>query len=248
MLAHVVNLHTPQLECACMIKAHNGKTYRGCKNGDARNCGIGNTGIQTYINGVSPLLFDTSIRFSFSTMKFSSVFTFALAAMAVSASPVDAEKRLDTSLLTGAVGNVVDTASGATGAAGALAGTPVDGIAASAVSKVSSATSGAPSAIGSATGLVAVILDDVVNLVGTILTDVEGIAAAAGVDVSDILSKAGISLNKRDVIPSPSTFVESKRNVGAILAAVSKLVSDILAGVFKLASDAGTSVTSGLGL
>lgn len=166
-------------------------------------------------------------------MKFSALLTLAAASTAVVASPVNKEKR-DLSEITGAVGNVTS-------------------VVGSAASGVESAAAGAAATVastaGGLTGTAGTIVGDVENLLATIITDVEAIASAAGIDVSSILSAAGIAVNtKRDEAAEEvvARDVDEKRDVSGVVSAAGTLVLDVLAGVVKIAGDAGVSVIGSL--
>lgn len=84
------------------------------------------------------------------------------------------------------------------------------------------------------------IVTDVEKLVSTIVNDVEAIAAAAGINVSTILATADLSLSKRTEIEIESG--DSKRDLQGIEAAVTKLITDILADLTTLSADAGINL------
>lgn len=99
------------------------------------------------------------------------------------------------------------------------------------------------------------VLGDVDALLESLISDVEGVADAAGVDVSGLLEGAGITLvHKRDEITGEMKrefVLDEKRSVSAVVAAVEKLIGDLLKSLVKLAGDVGVSLLgelAGLGL
>lgn len=99
------------------------------------------------------------------------------------------------------------------------------------------------------------VLGDVDALLESLVSDVEGVADAAGVDISGLLEGAGITLvHKRDEITGEMKrefVLDEKRSVSAVVAAVEKLIGDLLKSLVKLAGDVGVSLLgelAGLGL